>query len=128
MGDLFDGGIFDPAIFDTLPDIAPSGSRRNYISGGANVQYRYDFGNTYVRESFLLGGGASKRSENMGTSTGTGSQQTIAHGLGTTPTFVFISTIEDAANAYQSAAADATNIYITAVSGKDYAWAAYVTS
>lgn len=105
----------------------PSGARRNYITSGANVQYRYDLTNTYVRESYLWGNGASKRSENMGTSTGTGAQQTIAHGLGKTPVYVFLSNIEDGANAYQSAAADGTNIYITAVNGKDYSWSAFIT-
>jgi len=64
--------------------------------------------------------------ENSGTSSGTGAQQTIAHGLARTPTRVYLSTIEDAANAYQSAPADATNIYIAAVSGKDYVWKAEV--
>jgi hypothetical protein len=33
MGDLFDGLIFDPAIFDTLPDIAPSGDTPSYLTG-----------------------------------------------------------------------------------------------
>ncbi|MDD4986661.1 MAG: hypothetical protein PHQ43_12950, partial [Dehalococcoidales bacterium] len=73
----------------------------------------------------LLGGKGFVHS-NSGTSTGTGSQQTIAHGLSATPTRVYFSNIEDGANPYQSAAADATNIYVTAVSGKDYVWKAEV--
>jgi len=64
--------------------------------------------------------------ENSGTSTGTGAQQTIAHGLALTPNRVYFSNIEDGANPYQSSAADATNIYVTAVSGKDYVWKAEV--
>lgn len=38
MSDLFDGLIFDPAIFDTLPNIAPAGDTPNYLSSetGAN--------------------------------------------------------------------------------------------
>lgn len=60
--------------------------------------------------------------EAYGTSTGTAGQQTIAHGLSGIPDYVILSNIEDAANAYQSSAADATNIYITAASGKDYVW------
>ena len=57
-----------------------------------------------------------------GNSTGTGAQQTIAHGLNVIPTRVILWNIEDGANPYQSAAADDTKIYITAVSGKDYGW------
>jgi hypothetical protein len=64
--------------------------------------------------------------ENSGTSTGTGAQQTIAHGLSAVPTRVYFSNIDDGANAYQSAAADATNIYVTAVNEKDYVWSAEV--
>ena len=64
--------------------------------------------------------------KNTGTSTGTGAQQTIAHGLSKTPTKVILWNIEDGANAYQSAAADATNIKITAVINQDYGWEAEV--
>lgn len=64
--------------------------------------------------------------DSFGTLTGTGSQQTIPHGLSSTPTVVLLSNIDDGANAYQSAAADATNIFITAVNGKDYHWLAMV--
>jgi len=65
---------------------------------------------------------------NSGTSTGTGAQQTIAHGLAITPTRVLFANIEDGANAYQSAAADATNIYVTAVNTLDYVWKAWYES
>jgi hypothetical protein len=61
-------------------------------------------------------------STNAGSTTGTGAEQTIAHGLSDTPLYVWFTDIEDGANAYQSSAADATNIYVTAVEGKDYAW------
>ena len=64
--------------------------------------------------------------ENSGTSTGTGAQQTIAHGLASTPTKVILWNIEDGANPHQSAVADATNIYITAVINQDYGWEAEV--
>ena len=64
--------------------------------------------------------------ENRGRSTGTAAQQTIAHGLAAAPTQVILWNIEDAAIPYQSAVADATNIYITAASGKDYGWEARV--
>ena len=50
----------------------------------------------------------------------------IAHGLGKTPTKVVLWNIEDGANPYQSAAADGTNIKITAVINQDYGWEAEV--
>lgn len=62
-----------------------------------------------------------------GTSTGTGAQQTIAHGLAAAPTRVLLSeSTTGGALAYQSAAADATNIYITATNTKTYQWEAKV--
>jgi parallel beta-helix repeat protein len=65
--------------------------------------------------------------ENGGTSTGTGAQQTIAHGLRTIPTRVILSeSTTGAALPYQSAAADATNIYVTAVLNKTWQWEAKV--
>ncbi len=64
--------------------------------------------------------------DNSGTSTGTGSQETIAHGLSVTPTIVLLSNVDEATNPYQSAAADADNIYITAESSKRYHWLAMV--
>jgi len=62
--------------------------------------------------------------ENSGSETGTGAQQTIPHGCGFTPTDanVILTNIDDGANPYLSAAPDATNIYVTAVSGKKYRW------
>ena len=64
--------------------------------------------------------------ENAGTSTGTGAQQPIAHGLAATPTKVILWNIEDGANPYQSAAADGTNIYVLAAINQDYGWEAEV--
>jgi len=67
---------------------------------------------------------------NVGTSTGTGSQQAIAHGMTGTPTHVFLSLNAAAAAAsdvpFMSAACDATNIYVTVGSGKAYAWMAVI--
>jgi hypothetical protein len=63
--------------------------------------------------------------ESKGAATGTGSQQTIAHGLRGTPSVVMLSEgTTGGAGAYQSTAADGTNIYITAASDKTYAWRA----
>ena len=61
---------------------------------------------------------------NSGSATGTGSQQTIAHGCDFTPSKenVILSNIDDGANPYLSAEPDATNIYVTAVNGKKYRW------
>ena len=63
--------------------------------------------------------------ENSGTSTGTGAQQTIPHGCAFTPTYdqVFLSERSTGgALAYQSATPDATNIYVTATNLKTYNW------
>jgi len=64
---------------------------------------------------------------NSGTSTGTGAQQTVAHGLVATPTDVILSEYTTGlAIPYQSAAADATNIYVLATLNKTWAWRAKV--
>ena len=63
--------------------------------------------------------------ENKGTSTGTGAQQDIAHGLAVIPTYnqVFFSERSTGgAIPYQSAAPDATNIHPTATLNKTYNW------
>ncbi len=62
-----------------------------------------------------------------GTSTGTGSEQTIAHGLSAKPTVVKIYPTEDPAGttiSWNATPADATNFYVTVTSGKDYTWEA----
>lgn len=67
--------------------------------------------------------------ENTGGSSGTGSQQTIAHGLGAAPTYIQLqdATVDQSCAALKlSAAADATNIYVTATSGKAYYWHAKI--
>ncbi len=76
----------------------------------------------YNRYEYCLG----YKTLNSASSTGTGAQQTIAHGLGATPDRVMLSNLGGgaAANAYQSAGADATNIYITAVLNMTYYWVA----
>ena len=62
-----------------------------------------------------------------GTSTGTGSEQTIAHGMGEEPGKVEAYPTEDPAGTvftWGTPGKDATNIYITVTSGKDYTWIA----
>lgn len=63
--------------------------------------------------------------ENQGNSTGTGGQQTIAHGCDFTPSYNQVTLTERSTGGavpYQSAPPDGTNIYVTATSAKDYTW------
>lgn len=63
--------------------------------------------------------------DNWGASTGTGMQQTIAHGLGATPTNVSLTQTTSAITSlYLSAASDATNIYVLCTTTKTYQWRA----
>lgn len=59
-----------------------------------------------------------------GNSTGTGSGQTIAHGLGAAPNFVSIVPTEAGIDEVSGLYVDATNIYVTVTSGIDYNWTA----
>ncbi len=63
--------------------------------------------------------------ENSGSSTGTGAQQTIAHGLAFTPTRQQIALFAGSATAlpFHSADPDATNIYVTAALNQPWYWA-----
>lgn len=62
--------------------------------------------------------------ENNGSSTGTGAQQTIAHGLSFTPTQQQIALIAGSATAapFHSAAPNATNIFVTAANLQPWYW------
>ena len=62
---------------------------------------------------------------NSGASTGTGAQQTVAHGLAITPTRQQIALTAGSATAlpFHSAAPDATNIYVTAANLQAWYWA-----
>lgn len=60
-----------------------------------------------------------------GTSTGTGSAQTIAHNLGASPNLISVVPTETGA-AVTGLYVDSTNIYLTVTDGKDYAWVAMV--
>ncbi len=63
--------------------------------------------------------------ENSGASTGTGAQQTVAHGLAFTPTRQQIALTAGSATAlpFHSAAPDGTNIYVTATLDQPWYWA-----
>lgn len=64
-----------------------------------------------------------------GSSTGTGSQQTIAHGLGGTPSRVRVYPTGDPAGTtitWGSPSADGTNIYVTVTNAKAYKWKAEI--
>ena len=78
--------------------------------GGSNVTIKNNIG--YV-------------TENSGSSTGTGAQQTVAHGLAITPTRQQIALTAGSATAlpFHSAAPDATNIYVTAALNQAWYWA-----
>jgi len=65
-------------------------------------------------------------SDNSGIGTGTGLQQTIAHGLYAIPTRIQLTDLEVGAAPYVSAPADANNIYVTAVLNQDYLWKVWV--
>ena len=72
-----------------------------------------------------VGGNDNYVTENSGTGTGDGGQQTIHHLCNFTPTYdqVFLSERSTGgALAYQSAAPDADHIYVTAVNAKTYNW------
>lgn len=77
---------------------------------------------------FLNGAGgcttpAGGLSRSIGTSTGTGSQQTIAHGLGAIPASLSIVLLSTGVTSIY-VWADATNIYPNVTSGKGYKWMA----
>lgn len=62
-----------------------------------------------------------------GSSTGTGAEQTIAHGLGATPDFVYATAIASGSfNCYQATPPDTTNIYPTCSAGIAYKWIVFI--
>ena len=119
----------------------------NEFRGGANPKYAIDFtgaADKYTRfitanNSFVAPfqtGVMSQKvgivhhnqgyvTENSGASTGTGAQQTVAHGLGFTPTRQQVSLSPGSATAvpYHSADPDGTNIYVTAANLQAWYWA-----
>lgn len=60
----------------------------------------------------------------VGSSTGTGSTQTIAHLCGAAPTMMSIVPTETGIDEISGLHADATNFYVTVTSGIDYNWSA----
>jgi len=71
------------------------------------------------------GGNVNFKLQATGTSTGTGSEQTIAHGLRAAPTRVSVTPTETGATV-SAVWADATNLHATVTSGKAYVWSAEV--
>jgi hypothetical protein len=63
------------------------------------------------------------KSRSVGTSAGTGAQQTIAHGLGAIPASISIVLLSAGVTSVY-VWADATNIYPNITSGKGYKWMA----
>ena len=82
----------------------------NSVSGAVTAPMRIQGANSRARHN------TGYVTEGSGNSIGTGAQQTIAHGLGFTPTAQQIALTAGSATAlpYHSAAPDATNIYDTA--------------
>jgi parallel beta-helix repeat protein len=123
-------------VGNIISSIPPNGAKYGISEEDANqnnnVISRNVFSGATTGEIHVLGsetivdGNPGHVTKNSGNSTGTGAQQTIAHGLVAAPTKAILWNIENGANAYQSASADATNIYITAVINLDYGWEAEV--
>jgi len=106
------------------------------ISIGANADYNITMENHFLNNvTEHYGNWGSNNicrynrgyvTENSGNNTGTGAQQAIPHGLSGIPNRVILWDIEIGANAYQSAVADANNIYLLAVINQDYGWEAKI--
>jgi hypothetical protein len=81
--------------------------------------------NIVTNNNCIIANNVGHITKNRGTSTGTGAQQTIAHGLAAIPNNVMITpTATGATEASITAAADATNIYPTVTNLKTYQWMA----
>jgi len=97
------GSNYDIFISNNEHDTDPA----NFVTGTAlRTRFKSNYG--YV-------------TENNGTSTGTGAEQTIAHGLVTTPKSVVIIPTASGATVSGLYAKD-TNFYVTVTSGKTYNW------
>jgi hypothetical protein len=142
--DLEATGLYD-AIYSTTTDKFRIHDNHFNATNARRCITKDGYGNWNIHDNYMAEGGADAKmvsgatkaaadkvhhnngfvTENSGQSTGTGSQQTIAHGLGFTPTWDQIALINAgvSANAYHAAIPDATNIYVTAVLGQSWAWA-----
>lgn len=89
------------------------------------------FTNSHIANGLSGGGAASAQlshctgfvTENWGTGTGNGAQQTIAHGLSRTPTLVMLTPQATAGTRPSvTAASGSTNIFVTAGNGVGYYW------
>lgn len=102
-------GQFDNIIKDNISDSSNVVGSIRFVAGNAinsNIGYL-------------------SLTEKSGSSTGTGSEQTIAHGLVSTPTKVAIVPTETGATV-SAVWADGTNIYATVTNGKAFNWSAEV--
>ena len=124
--DVFDNGITLPHAYAESQPALMTGA------GQINVWKKTSTAKTYLMTQM---GGTNYKVElttstppyiNSGNSVGTGAQQTIAHGLSGAPNRVKLWNIDMGCVAYQSAAADATNIYITGLVGMNYGWEAKI--
>jgi len=79
---------------------------------------------TGTATNIIVSNNLGYRTENHGSSVGTGAQQTIAHGLADRPTIIIITGDTTDVNGLQSAAPTNVNMYITADNGEAYHWQA----
>jgi hypothetical protein len=82
-----------------------------------------DSADSYTQKKVLLSALIGQRS--TGSSTGTGAEQTIAHGLGVTPTAVIVTPTATGATV-TNVWADATNIHVTVTDDIGFNWSAGV--
>ena len=97
-------------------NIAAGGSANRFFGGMFTTVT--DVGTTKSRYFGVVG----YVTEMMYEATGTGAQQTIAHGMNATPRIVLLTDKDNGALAHLTADADATNIYPTAVLNKKFYW------
>lgn len=133
IGNLFEGSqnrariAANNNVFGLNSFEVNSGATDLNIAGSGHIVVGNNFTNTVTTTATasLLKHNVGYVTENSGTGTGNGAQQTIAHGCNFTPTYdqVFLSErATGGALARQTAAPDATNIYVTATNAKDYNW------
>lgn len=120
LGNIFSKGANQ--IYGIRVHIAATGNRllgNQAVDGGTTANIRDDGTTTYVNYN------SGYTTESSGASVGTAAQQTIVHGLAFTPAKAQIGIFADnsTGTAYQSANPDATNIYVTEITGSAWHWA-----
>lgn len=124
----FDGAKRSSAIGNTIV----LGGNNPIITSADTKELRIALNDVYPSNALSIAGtlhivknNRGYPTENSGSSTGTGGEQTIAHGLVSTPTKVVITPTASGAT-ISTLYADATNIYVTVTINKTYNWDASV--